>query len=273
MQQTIDFQKDVIKASKKQPILVDFWAEWCGPCKVLGPVLEKLETEANNTWRLVKINTDLNPELSRQYQIQGIPAVKLFVDGQVAAEFTGALPEPHVKAWLDENLPTESKKMLEQAKQLLTNGEIPKAHALLEKSVEMDGANLEAKRMLAMLVFDTDIDRAARLASEVFAENPGDLQAQAIQTLQRILKDKDEIAKSAKRGGHPKAWQAYLAGIEAAAGKDYDTAITKWIEALIIDRSIDDDGPRRACVAVFNLLGQHHELTQKHHRSFSSALF
>jgi putative thioredoxin len=105
MPQTIDFQKEVIDASKQQPVLVDFWAEWCGPCKMLGPILEKLEKEANDAWKLVKINTDLHPDLSRQYQIQGIPAVKLFVDGQVTAEFAGALPEPHVRAWLNEHLP------------------------------------------------------------------------------------------------------------------------------------------------------------------------
>jgi putative thioredoxin len=163
--------------------------------------------------------------------------------------------------------------MLEQAKQLLKTGDITKAHALLEKTIELDDTNIEAKGILAKLVFNTDIDRAAQLASEIYMGNPGDLEAQAIQELHRILKNKDDIAKSSENGGHPKAWQAYLAGIEAAARKDYDTAITRWIEALVIDRSIDDDGPRRACVAIFNLLGQHHELTQKHHRSFSSALF
>ncbi|MCZ6756762.1 MAG: thioredoxin, partial [Bacteroidetes bacterium] len=88
-----NFQEDVIEASSEVPILVDFWAEWCGPCRVLGPVLEKLEAEQNGEWRLAKVDTDQHPEVSMQYGIRGIPAVKLFVDGNVVSEFTGALPE------------------------------------------------------------------------------------------------------------------------------------------------------------------------------------
>lgn len=96
---TLDFQKDVIEASKRIPVVVDFWAEWCGPCKMLGPMLEKLASDAGNTWRLVKVNTDEHPQLSSEYGIRGIPAVKMFYNGSVSAEFVGALPEAQVKKW------------------------------------------------------------------------------------------------------------------------------------------------------------------------------
>jgi thioredoxin 1 len=102
------FQKEVLDKSHEKPVVVDFWAEWCAPCRVLTPVLEKLARESKGGWRLVKINAERQPALSQQYGIRGIPAVKLFLDGSVAAEFTGALPEPAVRQWLSTHVRTRA---------------------------------------------------------------------------------------------------------------------------------------------------------------------
>ena len=99
------FQTEVLDKSHDKPVVVDFWAPWCAPCRALGPTLEALARESGGRWRLVKINTDRHPDLTRRFGIRGIPAVKLFVDGVVAAQFTGALPEAEVRLWLGAHLP------------------------------------------------------------------------------------------------------------------------------------------------------------------------
>ena len=103
----IDFQSDVIGASKTTPVLVDFWAEWCGPCVQLSPTLEKLAEEAGDSWTLLKVNTESQPELAAEYGIRSIPNVKLFVNGEISGEFVGALPEEEIKRWLESNIPDQ----------------------------------------------------------------------------------------------------------------------------------------------------------------------
>lgn len=100
------FQKEVLDKSREKPVLVDFWVPWCGPCHTLSPTLERLARESKGAWRLVKINADKHPQLMQQYRVRGIPAVKLFVDGEVQGEFVGAMPEHGVRRWLAEQLPT-----------------------------------------------------------------------------------------------------------------------------------------------------------------------
>lgn len=269
-----DFQKDVIQASKGQPVVVDFWAEWCGPCRILGPLLEKLANEDNGNWTLVKVNTEEHPQLAMQYRIQGIPAVKMFYNGEVTAEFVGALPETQVRKWLETHLPSESKNRLAKANEALRDGDKVLARKLFEEAWKKDENNYEAKVRLAELLFESDPAKAASLVKATPEEHPLYKNAEAIKNLCRLIHDYETLAQKAKQSGFlQNAWRIYLSAIESLRRHRYEDALKKWIDALGFNREIDDDGPRRACIALFTWLGPQHKLTKKYHRAFTSALF
>ncbi|MDH7516329.1 MAG: thioredoxin, partial [Bacteroidota bacterium] len=117
-----DFETQVVERSRVVPVVVDFWAQWCSPCRVLGPVLEKLSEENDGRWDLAKVDTDMMPEIAMQYGVRSIPAVKLFIDGTVVSEFVGAQPEHAIRKWLDAYIPPAESKETEQAEKLLSQG-------------------------------------------------------------------------------------------------------------------------------------------------------
>jgi putative thioredoxin len=261
------FQQEVVDASFKTPIVVDFWAPWCQPCRIIGPVLEKLEKEAKGQWKLVKVNTDEEPELGQHFRIQSIPAVKMIHQGQIVDEFVGAVPEVQVRQWLAKHLPEAPKSPMDIIKELLQDGNFPKARKMLESAVKDDPANAEARTLLAALLVPDEIDKAAELVKPIENESPFANKANAIQTLHRLAHLK-ETASEPKED-----WKLYQQGIFAFKKGKYAEALEAWIELLGRNRQLDDDGARQACVALFTLLGSEHELTQKYHRRFTSALY
>jgi len=264
-----DFQTEVIQASYDIPVLVDFWASWCGPCRQLSPTLEGLADEAE-TWALVKVNTDEHPTEARQYGVRGIPNVKLFVDGTVEAEFTGALPKHAIRKWLDEHLPTETTSRVREARQALEAGDEETAVELLEEVVDTNGDHPEAKVIMARALAFRDPERARTLADAADVAEPSLRQTrEAVQTITRLV----ALADDAEDLTDDPARDPCLQGASALAAKDFDTAAQRFIEAVQANRHFDDDGPRRACVALFTLLGPDHEVTKTHRRTFDMALY
>jgi putative thioredoxin len=264
-----DFQSDVIDASHEAPVLVDFWAPWCGPCRQLSPVLETLAEEQDD-WTLVKVNTDNHPDPARKYGVRGIPAVKLFVDGTVAAEFNGALPEQAVREWLDENLPSASKERVEQARKALRAGDAEQAEHLLWPLLDEDEDHTEAKVLLAQALAFRDPEQAQALADDADIADPSLRQVresvQAIARLLQLHEDPDQLPDGEGK-------ERYQAALTALAEQDFETALERFIEVVRSHRDYDEDGARKACVALFTLLGDDHPAVQSYRRTFDMALY
>lgn len=264
-----DFQKDIIEKSFEKPVLVDFWAEWCGPCRILGPVLERMAEKYKDKFVLVKVNTDENQDIAVKYGIRGIPSVKLFIDGDVADEFVGALPEIKVEEWLKKAIPSEQKHQLEEAKTLFNENKTTEAQKILEIVLNSEPDNEEAKILLGkILVFD-DSDKAFKLVENVDGVPENYEQAESIQTIAELLKksfDKNNLSDSEVR-------ENYYSALQDLKSKNFDSALSKFIEIIREDRSYEDDGARRACIAIFKFLGEENEITQKYRRDFGSALY
>jgi putative thioredoxin len=166
---TATFPAEVVGASASQPVLVDFWAPWCGPCRALGPVLEQLADENAGKIKVVKVNTDENQDLAQQFQIRGIPAVKLFRNGRVVDEFVGAQPLSQVRAFLEPHLPRASAEEEHvAARELAEQGDYASAVTQLRKVAELDPGNLDARRDLArFLALTGDVVDASKVLGQL----------------------------------------------------------------------------------------------------------
>lgn len=257
----MDFQKEVIDKSREIPVVVDFWAPWCGPCKVLGPVLEELAGDNQGKWELVKVNSDEFPDLSAQFKIKGIPAVKMFDQGEVTAEFVGALPKVQIESWLEENIPDERKKVLKLLEsQFSEGGEITsKIEDFVNQNPDLD----EGWILLSKTQLFYHPDKAVESLKHVKSVH----KYPEIQDLQNLIDFMTcELAESAL---DTKIKEARTASSE----KNFDLALERLIEVVMVDKSLCDEMPRRAAIALFHLLGDQHEITRKHRRRFDMALY
>ncbi len=263
-----DFESQVVQRSKEVPVLVDFWAPWCGPCQTLGPVLERMACKANGRWELVKVNTEEHQDLAAGFNIASIPAVKLFVDGEVKDEFVGALPERQIRQFLDKALPSPGAPQLAEANRLLSQGQTDSAEKLLENVLDSEPTNAEARMLLAQCLLRTGPERIPSLLENVAQDSEFFEKANALRTLARL----------AHAANHPTSFpegnarEKYLAGAAAVRSGDFAAALEAFTQVLERNKQYDNGGAKDACKAIFQLLGMRHPVVEGGFRAFSSAL-
>jgi putative thioredoxin len=280
---TQTFVKDVIEESKRQPVLVDFWAEWCGPCKQLGPVLDKVVKAAKGKVKLVKMDIDKHPAIPGQLGIQSIPAVFAFVNGQPIDGFLGALPESQVVAFIErvtkDRIGGEEKDLLKAADETLAKGDAAGAAELYAQVLAQDASNVAALAGLARSYVATG---AIEQAKQTLAMVPESKRNDSAVAAARAALEVAEQAKSVgpiteleqKVAADPRDHQARfdLAVALNGQGKRQE-AVDHLLDIVKRDRKWNDDGARKQLVQFFEAWGPTDEATVNGRKRLSSVLF
>ncbi len=273
------FERDVLEASRELPVVVDFWAPWCGPCRALGPMLEKLERESGGRWRLVKVNSDENPELSTQFGVRSIPFVVAFVDGKPVSQFLGAQPEGAIKAFLAQLVPDPSELELRQARAALAAGQAALAEDHLRNAIALDPSN-DAARLDAVAILLDRGDLAG--AREHWASlSPKAQQASAWATISARLEAAERAATLPAAGDLARRLEADPGDLAARldlaevhiANREFGAALEQLLEIVKRDRAFGEDIGRRKMLAVFEMAAAEPDLVSDYRRRLSGVLY
>ena len=261
----MDFKTDVLEESKKQPVLVDFWAQWCGPCRVLGPKLEKLAEEAGGKWKLVKINTEEFPEIAQEYRIMSIPNVKLFIDGEIVSEFAGAYPAHWILNWLDEFIPAEEELDLGELMLQFEGFEEVEKLKKIDSFLSQYPDNKEALILKAKMILIDKPDDIEPLLSSIKMEDTLYTTAEHFRNLARIFQVEIDPETTAGQ---------YVIGFKnALTNNELEQAAQQLILLVLTDKNWNEELPRKAGIGFFYLIGLNHPVTKDYRRRFDMALY
>ena len=274
-----NFEQQVVERSHAVPVVVDFWAPWCGPCQAIGPLLEQLAEEQDGKFVLAKINVDDNPMLAQAFAIQSIPAVKAIRNGAIAGEFLGAQPEPAIRQFVADLLPSEAESLAREGIRLAEEGKTQGAESLYRAALSKEeNQPLALLGLSRLLVERGDAADALALLGKIPLNAPESDAAQQLMSQIRLQQGGENAGNEQeyrdKLAANPDDLEARfeLAQALAASGK-YQEALTEYLEIVKKDRGFQDDGARKAMLEVFDVVGPRSELAEHFRSELAKVLF
>ncbi|CAM2144877.1 MULTISPECIES: thioredoxin [Paraburkholderia] len=274
------FERDVIEASALAPVLVDFWAPWCGPCKSLGPMLEKLEAEYAGKWRLVKVNVDENQELAAHFQVRSIPHVVAFADRQAVDQFIGVLPEGQLREFIDRLIPDSAQAARQVAQQAIEEGRREDAYEALQAALAYDPGFDDARMdLIEMLLADNRADEAHNEVDLLSPKTTQGIDARfnALKTRLDALDAAADLpptdALETRVANNPDDLEAQFDLASALiARRKYAGALEHLLEIVKRDRTFREDIGRKTMLSVFDLAAHQPQLVSEWRRKLSATL-
>ncbi|MDX1824388.1 MAG: thioredoxin [Thiohalomonadales bacterium] len=273
-----NFVSQVVEASHQHPVLVDFWATWCGPCQSLMPILEQLAQQYQGKFLLAKVEIDSQQALASQFSVRSVPTVKLVKNGQIVDEFTGALPEGQIRAFLDKHIESESDQRMQGALLRYQQGETDTALTEMGQILQDDPQNENNKIIYAdVLIRENHLDEAKQWLATLPVETSLKSEVRALQArlefIEVVQHAPDPATLQNTLNEDPGNSEArYQLSAYAILQGQFELAFEQLLEIVKRDRNYNDDAGRKALLKLFELLGDNHELVNSYRRKLAMAL-